>query len=136
MDSIKSAQIQNTLFDQLTNKNLERLRRNSEFGKGASQKEMEKVARDFESVFINKLFESMRKGIPKSGLLDSSAMDMYQSMMDQEMAKELSKQKGMGMGEMVYNDLNRMNKLLRGENFPTSLAKIPLTQNTGIKLGE
>ena len=136
MDSIKSAQIQNTLFDQLTNKNLERLRRNSEFGKGASQKEMEKVARDFESVFINKLFESMRKGIPKSGLLDSSAMDMYQSMMDQEMAKELSKQKGMGMGEMVYNDLNRMNKLLRGENFPTSLAKIPRTQNTGIKLGE
>jgi flagellar protein FlgJ len=136
MDSIKSAQIQNTLFDQLTDKNLERLRRNSEFGKGASQKEMEKVARDFESVFINKLFESMRKGIPKSGLLDSSAMDMYQSMLDQEMAKELSKQKGMGMGKMVYNDLNRMNKLLRGENFPTSLAKIPLTQNTGIELGE
>ncbi len=136
MDSIKSAQIQNTLFDQLTDKNLERLRRNSEFGKGASQKKMEKVARDFESVFINKLFESMRKGIPKSGLLDSSAMDMYQSMLDQEMAKELSKQKGMGMGEMVYNDLNRMNKLLRGESFPTSLAKIPLTQNNGNELGE
>ena len=136
MDSIKSAQIQNTLLSQLTDKNLERLRSKSEFGKGASKKEMEKVARDFESVFINKLFESMRKGIPKSGLLDSSAMDMYQSMLDQEMAKELSKQKGMGMGEMVYNDLSRMNKLLRGETFPTSLAKIPLTQNTGIELGE
>ena len=136
MDSIKSAQIQNTLFDQLTDKNLERLRRNSEFGKGASQKKMEKVARDFESVFINKLFESMRKGIPKSGLLDSSAMDMYQSMLDQEMAKELSKQKGMGMGEMVYNDLNRMNKLLRGGTFPTHLSQIPLTQNNGNELGE
>ena len=136
MDAIKSAQIQNTLFNQLTDKNLQRLRGQSEFGKGASQKEMEKVARDFESIFINKLFESMRKAIPKSDLLDSSAMVMYQTMMDQEMAKEMSKQKGMGMGEMVYNDLSRMNKLLRGETFPTSLAKIPLTQNSGNELGE
>ncbi|MEC7641135.1 MAG: rod-binding protein [Nitrospinota bacterium] len=136
MDAIKSAQIQNTLFNQLTDKNLQRLRGQSEFGKGASQKEMEKVARDFESVFINKLFESMRKAIPKSDLLDSSAMDMYQTMMDQEMAKEMSKQKGMGMGEMVYNDLSRMNKLLRGETFPTHLPQIPLTQNSGNELGE
>ena len=43
MDSIKSAQIQNTLFSQLTDKNLERLRSKSEFGKGASKKEMEKL---------------------------------------------------------------------------------------------
>ncbi len=136
MDAIKSAQIQNTLFNQLSDKNLQRLRGQSEFGKGASQKEMEKVARDFESVFINKLFESMRKAIPKSDLLDSSAMDMYQTMMDQEMAKEMSKQKGMGMGEMVYNDLSRMNKLLRGETFPTHLPQIPLTEKSGNELGE
>ena len=136
MDAIKSAQIQNTLFNQLTDKNLQRLRGQSEFGKGASQKEMEKVARDFESVVINKLFESMRKAIPKSDLLDSSAMDMYQTMMDQEMAKEMSKQKGMGMGEMVYNDLSRMNKLLRGETFPTHLTQIPLTEKSGNELGE
>ncbi len=136
MDAIKSAQIQNTLFNQLTDKNLQRLRGQSEFGKGASQKEMEKVARDFESVFINKLFESMRKAIPKSDLLDSSAMDMYQTMLDQEMAKELSTQKGMGIGEMVYNDLSRMNKLLRGETFPTHLPQIPLTEKSGNELGE
>ena len=136
MDAIKSAQIQNTLFNQLTDKNLQRLRGQSEFGKGASQKEMEKVARDFESIFINKLFESMRKAIPKSDLLDSSAMDMYQTMLDQEMAKELSKRKGMGMGEMVYNDLSRMNKLLRGETFPTHLPQIPLTEKRGNELGE
>ena len=78
----------------------------------------------------------MRKAIPKSDLLDSSAMDMYQTMMDQEMAKEMSKQKGMGMGEMVYNDLSRMNKLLRAETFPTHVPQIPLTQNSGNELGE
>jgi len=61
---------------------------------------------------------------------------MYQTMMDQEMAKEMSKQKGMGMGEMVYNDLSRMNKLLRGETFPPHLPKIPLTEKSGNELGE
>jgi len=125
MDSIKSAQIQNSLFNQLSERNLEGLKRQSDFGKERSEKEMEKVARDFESVFINKLFESMRKGIPKSGLLESHSMDMYQSMMDQEMAKELSKQKGLGMGEMVYNDLSRKNKILKGESIST---QIPMSQ--------
>ena len=127
MDSIKSAQIQNSLFNQLSERNLEGLKRQSDFGKERSEKEMEKVARDFESVFINKLFESMRKGIPKSGLLESHSMDMYQSMMDQEMAKELSKRKGLGMGEMVYNDLSRMNKILKGEAI-NSYSQTPLSQ--------
>ncbi|MBT5550590.1 MAG: hypothetical protein HOJ79_08935 [Nitrospina sp.] len=127
MDSINSAQIQNTLFNQMTEKNLDSLRRQSDFGKGKSEQEMEKVARDFESVFINKLFESMRKAIPKSDLLQSSSMDMFQSMMDQEMAKELSKRKGLGMGEMVYNDLSRMNKILKGEAI-NSYSQTPLSQ--------
>lgn len=134
MDSLKSAQIQNTLFNQLTGKNLERMRGQSEFGKTTSKKEMEKVARDFESVFINKLLESMRKAIPKSDLLDSTSMDMYQSMLDEEMAKELSKRKGMGMGEMVYNDLSRMNKILKGEALSSS--QIPMTPKTGNESGE
>ena len=135
MDLIKRSENQNTLFSQLTEKNLEGMRNQSKFGHIDSEKDMEKVARDFESVFVNKLLESMRKAVPKSGLLDSSALDMYQSLMDQEMAKELGKQKGMGMGEMVYNDLSRMNKLLRGEAFPTPLAQ-PINQKPGNELGE
>lgn len=136
MDSIKSAQIQNTLFNQLTDKSLAGLRRQSAFGKAESEEGMEKVARDFESVFVNKLFESMRKAIPKSGLLDSHSMDMYQSMMDQEMAKEMSKLKGMGIGEMVYNDLSRKNKILKGETLTASFPSVSETKNSAIELGE
>ena len=43
MDFIKSAQIQNTLFNQLTEKNLDRMRGQSKFGQVDSEKEMEKV---------------------------------------------------------------------------------------------
>lgn len=136
MDLIKSTQTQNTLFNQLTEKNLERMRGQSKFGQVDSEKEMEKVARDFESVFVNKLLESMRKAIPKSGLLDSSALDMYQSMMDQEMAKNMSERKGMGLGEMVYKDLSRLDKVFRGESISSTSIKIPIAQKTENTLGK
>ena len=136
MDLIKSTQIQNTLFNQLTEKNLERMRGQSKFGQVDSEKKMEKVARDFESVFVNKLLESMRKAIPKSGLLDSSALDMYQSMMDQEMAKNMSERKGMGLGEMVYKDLSRLDKVFRGESISSSSIKMPTAQKTENTLGK
>jgi peptidoglycan hydrolase FlgJ len=131
VDLINRAETQNTLMSQLTDKNLESMRNQSKFGQIDSEKDMEKVARDFESVFVNKLFESMRKGVPKSGLLDSSAMKMYQSMMDQEMAKLMSIGKGMGIGELVYKDLSRLDKAFRGESISSSSIKMPLAQKTG-----
>ena len=91
------------------------------------------MARDFESVFVNKLFESMRKGVPKSGLLDSSAMKMYQSLMDQELAKLMSERKGMGIGEMVYKDLSRLDTVSQDDK---SFSKTPMSPNTRITLGE
>jgi Rod binding domain-containing protein len=132
MDLIKRAETQNTLFNKLTSKNLERMRNQSKFGKFDSEKDMEKVARDFEAVFVNKLFESMRKGVPKSSLLDSSAMQMYQSLMDQEMSKQMSERKGMGLGEMVYKDLNSLDKVSRGDTISSLPLEISIDPN-GIK---
>ena len=136
MDLIKRSENQNTLFSQLTEKNLEGMRNQSKFGQIDSEKDMEKVARDFESVFVNKLLESMRKSVPKSGLLDSSALDMYQSMMDQEMAKNMSERKGMGLGEMVYKDLSRLDKEFSEESISSSALKMPTVQKTEITLGK
>ena len=136
MDLIKRSENQNTLFSQLKEKNLEGMRNQSKFGQIDSEKDMEKVARDFESVFVNKLLESMRKAIPKSGLLDSSALDMYQSMMDQEMAKNMSERKGMGLGEMVYKDLSRLDKVFRGESISSSSIKMPIIHKTENTLGK
>ena len=136
MDLIKRSENQNILFSQLTEKNLEGMRNQSKFGQIDSEKDMEKVARDFESVFVNKLLESMRKSVPKSGLLDSSALDMYQSMMDQEMAKNMSERKGMGLGEMVYKDLSRLDKVFRGESISSSSIKMPIAQKIENTLGK
>ena len=115
MGPIQPAQLQKNLFSQMSEKNLERLRNESGFGKMDAEKDIEKVSRDFESVFLNKLLSSMRKTIPKSGLLDSFASDMFKSMMDEEMSKEMSKNKGMGMGEMIYNDLSKISRIGRSQ---------------------
>ncbi|MBT5471590.1 MAG: hypothetical protein HOK41_13385 [Nitrospina sp.] len=137
MGPLQPAQLQKNLFSQMAEKNLERLRNDSSFGKLDSEKDIEKVSRDFESVFLNKLLTAMRKTVPKSGLLDSFATDMFQSMMDEEMSKEMAKNKGMGMGEMVYKDLSKTNRLLRGETIQSSYAAEQTNPSAlGIKLKE
>ena len=115
MASLPPVHIEKNLFLQMSEKNLERLRNPSSFGNINSEKKIEKVSRDFESIFLHKLLTSMRKTVPKSGLLDSFATDMYQSMMDEEISKDMSKNKGMGMGEMIYNDLSNINRVNRGQ---------------------
>ena len=124
MGPIQPVQIEKNLISQMTEKNMERLRNESSFGKIGSEKGIEKVSRDFESVFLHKLLTAMRKTVPKSGLLDSFASDMYQSMMDEEIAKEMSTKKGMGMGEMIYNELNNINRVRRGQSIQSTYTQL------------
>ena len=124
MGPIQPVQLQKNLFSQMSEKNLERLRNQSGFGKMDAEKDIEKVSRDFESVFLNKLLSTMRKTIPKSGLLDSYASDMFQSMMDEEMSKEMAKDKGMGMGEMIYNDLSKISRVGRGQAIQSTYTNV------------
>ena len=137
MASIPPVQIEKNLFLQMAEKNLERLRNPSSFGNINSEKKIENVSRDFESIFLHKLLTSMRKTVPKSGLLDSFATDMYKSMMDEEISKEMSKNKGMGMGEMIYNDLSNINRVSRGQVLQsTYTASESKPAGFGIKLKE
>ena len=124
MGPIQPVQIEKNIFSKMTEKNLERLRNESSFGKLGSEKGIEKVSRDFESVFLHKLLTAMRKTVPKSGLLDSFASDMYQSMMDEEIAKEMSTKKGMGMGEMIYNELSNINRVRRGQSIQSTYTQL------------
>ena len=124
MGPIQPVQIEKNIFSKMTEKNLERLRNESSFGKLGSEKGIEKVSRDFESVFLHKLLTAMRKTVPKSGLLDSFASDMYQSMMDEEIAKEMSTKKGMGMGEMIYNELSNINRVRRGQSVQSTYTEL------------
>ncbi len=61
----------------------------------------------FESVFIQKLWEQMRKNVPKEGYLHSKDEETYQSMFDQEFAKKMASAGGIGLADMLYEQLNQ-----------------------------
>jgi flagellar protein FlgJ len=67
--------------------------------------ELEKVAKDFEAVFLQKLTDEMRRSVPQSGLLDSSAMDQTQGIFWMQLSQELGKQGGLGLWKQVAKQM-------------------------------
>ena len=76
---------------------------------GPKTKEEEKIwksAQDMESFFLSQIFTQMRKTVPKSNFFgDGKKEDLMQSMLDDEVCKNLSKGNGLGLAEMIYEQL-------------------------------
>jgi len=68
---------------------------------------LRKAAQEFESLFTNMMLKSMRAASFGDALTGSSDMDFYQSMYDQQLATQLSKGKGMGLADMLVEQLTR-----------------------------
>lgn len=67
---------------------------------------LREVANQFEALFLQTMLKSMREaslGDPLFG--DSEQMEMYQGMMDQQMAVELASGKGVGLADMLVRQL-------------------------------
>jgi flagellar protein FlgJ len=70
--------------------------------------ELRKACAEFESVFINQLLKTMRKGIPEGGLLDGGYREeMYTSLLDEQVARKIAHGQGIGLGEQLYRQLSR-----------------------------
>lgn len=75
-----------------------------------SEKKMRETASQFEEMITRLLLKEMRKTIPKDGFIEEShATEMYTDMMDDHLAKQLSENSSMGIGDMVYNELKAKN---------------------------
>ena len=70
--------------------------------KEASLQKLVKASRDFESIFLGYMLKAMRDTVPKGELLDNSQEhDIFISMHDDEIAKNLSQAGGIGLGKMM-----------------------------------
>jgi len=76
--------------------------------KAADAENLEKVSREFESIFIHQMLKAMRKTVVRSDLLGSFAGEQYESMMDEELSKEISKHKGIGLAEVIHRQLKHL----------------------------
>ncbi len=70
---------------------------------------LEQACKDFESLFVSQMMQQMRKTVPQDGLLNGGrAEKIYTEMLDSEMAKSISNQRGVGLAAMMYRQLSAL----------------------------
>lgn len=73
-------------------------------------KELMEVARQFEAILIHQMLKAMRQTVHKSDLLNSFSLQQYESMMDEEIASEMAKHKGIGLADSLFYQLSQLEK--------------------------
>ena len=73
-------------------------------------KQIEKSAKDFEAVLLNKVMEEMDKSIPRSGLLESGISDQVRGMFWFYLAQDMADKGELGL----WKDIQRQMKQYAG----------------------
>ena len=84
-------------------------------GRIKNNNQLKALSRQIESIFVHQLLKSMRSTVQKSGLFDSHATQMYESLYDEEMANLMTEKKGIGLAEVIYRDLARLEEKIKKE---------------------
>ena len=72
---------------------------------------LQKACKDFEAILLKQMITAMRKSVPKGGLFEEGYADeMYQSMHDDELAKNMAHGKGTGIADILYDQLSGKTK--------------------------
>jgi len=95
-----------------TDNRLENVTKSLNSGKARSEinsdQELKKACSELESLFVYYLLKEMRATIPKSGFIGGGkAEEIYTSMLDSQLAKDLSSKGGIGLSSMLVNQLSR-----------------------------
>ncbi len=76
-------------------------------GRQADDKKLRAACRDLEAVFINMMLTTMRSTVAEGGLVEkSSGEKVMQSMLDRELAGNMAKAGGIGLGDLLYRQLS------------------------------
>ncbi|MCW4151234.1 flagellar assembly peptidoglycan hydrolase FlgJ [Halomonas sp. 18H] len=74
---------------------------------------VQSAAQQFEALFVQMMMKSMRDAIPTSGLMDSSATDSYQKMLDQQWSQVIAS-RGVGLADALVQQLEREGLVAKG----------------------
>lgn len=81
----------------------------AEAANGRSDTAVGAVAREFEAVFIGMMLKTARAAMPNSGLFDSSRMELFQDMFDQQIALSMSERGAVGVAKAIEAQLAHLN---------------------------
>jgi peptidoglycan hydrolase FlgJ len=68
-------------------------------------KGLRSACKKFEAVFMGKIWKQMRKGVQKSEYLNNKYEDQYTSMFDKDFSEKLADGGGIGLADMLYQQL-------------------------------
>jgi flagellar protein FlgJ len=79
-------------------------------------KQLERVTREFESIFLSYMLKQMRKTIPEDPIFGNSiAKDIFYDMYNDTISKELSKAGGIGLASILYNQMVKIEEAKSNE---------------------
>ncbi|MGI4848616.1 MAG: flagellar assembly peptidoglycan hydrolase FlgJ [Janthinobacterium lividum] len=81
---------------------------NAELARAARQNSpaaIKAAAQQFEGLFLNMVMKAMRQASPQDGVFDSEQSKMFTSMLDQQMAQNMSK-RGVGLADVLVRQLS------------------------------
>ena len=96
-----NAGFQLNAFDPNSLGDLKRLARSD----GQQDVALRAAAKQFEALFLQMVMKSMRDATPASSMMDSEQTKMYQSLLDQQMALNMSQARGTGLSEVIFRQL-------------------------------
>lgn len=71
-------------------------------------KDLKKVCYEFEAIFLNYLFQQMRKTIPKSDLIEKGlTYQIYEDQWYSALAQKMAEEGGIGLAKMLYKQLSK-----------------------------
>ena len=91
----------------------------------------QEVSKEFEAVFIDLLLKSMRRATPRSELFSSETSRTYESMFDQEIARQVAMGDGIGLARAIEEQLFSAN---RPENALDAADSVNLQRNLRVEL--
>lgn len=106
MKTISSALIDQTATDTYLNSaGLDAVRK---MGRDQDPQAIRQMAKQFESLFVQQMFKSMRaagEAFSEDNFLNSSESQFYQQMLDQQLSLELTKGRGLGLADVLYQQM-------------------------------
>jgi len=90
--------------------------------RNSPQDGLKQVSRQFEAMFMQMVLKSMREATPSDGMFDSQQEKMYTSMLDQQLAQNLSG-RGLGLAEAMQAQLSRA--VDQSPQQPAALGRMP-----------
>jgi len=91
--------------------------------RSSPQEGLKQASKQFEVLFMQMVLKSMREATPSEGLLGSEQEKVYTSMLDQQLAQNLSG-RGLGLAEAMFAQLNR-NLQPQGQPDPSAFSTAP-----------